>query len=395
MVSPSLIRKVFSASYIQRWNDKLRPIDFIELDKHALKMVIAYIIGSFERDTEGFSWREIIEGCFFELLQKIVLTDIKSPVFYMIKEHKEKYRQLNEFVYNDIQPTIAPLGKDVCDRFKAFFEHTDDTINKRILTASSTYASLWEFAIIRHGDPHGYDNAEIENAIMRKLQSYDDLAGMQQLTTHHDYQHFIDRCGELRYQVRWAGVHRIPHTSVLNHSLFVGLLSYLFSLEVSACPKRCYNNFFTGLFHDLPEVLTRDIISPIKRSVEGLKEILGEYEKQQMEKIIFPLLPAACVQEMHMFTESEKEGVITIDGAQRWVSSDEINTQYNDDRFNPRDGVFIKLADELAAYVESAEALRNGCTSERFTNAMQKVKEYYDAVGMVGGINTQELFKDL
>ncbi|MEK7649188.1 MAG: YfbR-like 5'-deoxynucleotidase [Patescibacteria group bacterium] len=395
MVSPHLIRKVFSASYIQRWNDKLRPIDFVELDKHALKMIIAYIIGSFEQGKEGFSWKEIIEGCFFELLQKIVLTDIKSPVFYMIKEHKEKYRQLNEFVYNEIEPTIAPLGPELCDRFRVFFEQTDNTINKRILTASSTYASLWEFAIIRHSDPHGYDNAEIENTIMRKLQTYDDLAGMQQLTTHHDYQHFIDRCGELRYQIRWAGAHRIPHTSVLNHSLFVALFAYLFSLEVGSCPKRCYNNFFTGLFHDLPEVLTRDIISPIKRSVEGLKDILGDYEKQQMEKIIFPLLPAHCVEEMHMFTEREKEGVITLNGSYQWVCPDEINAQYNEDHFNPRDGAFIKLADELAAYVESSEALRNGCTNERFTNAMQKVKEYYDAAGVVGGINTKELFKDL
>ena len=96
-----------------------------------------------------------------------------------------------------------------------------------------------------------------------------------------------------------------------------------------------------------------------------------------------------------MFTEREKEGVITLNGSYQWVCPDEINAQYNEDHFNPRDGAFIKLADELAAYVESSEALRNGCTNERFTNAMQKVKEYYDAAGVVGGINTKELFKDL
>ena len=395
MVSPGLIRKLFSASYIGRWNDKLRPIEFCELDKHAHKMIIAYIIGSFEQKHEEFSWIEIIEGAIFELFQKIVLTDIKSPVFYMIKEHEEKYRKLNDFVYQQVEPSITCLGEDFCKRFRTFFEKTDDTINKRILTASSAYASLWEFAIIRHSDPHGHENVEIQNTITHKLQQYEDLEGLKQLRAHRDYERFIDRCGELRYQVRWAGVHRVPKTSVLNHSLFVGLLSYLFSLEVHACPKRCYNNFFTGLFHDLPEVLTRDIISPIKRSVEGLKDIIGEYEKQQMEKIIFPLLPSHCSVEMHMFTENEKQGIATVGNDVRFVSSDEINAAYNEDRFNSRDGEFIKLADELAAYVESSEALRNGCTSERFTNAMQKVKEYYDTAGMVGGINTQELFKDI
>lgn len=394
MISRDLVFKLFSASYVGRWNDKFRPIDFVEMDKHAHKMIIAYIIGSFEQHHEGFSWIEIIEGAIFELLQKIILTDIKSPVFYMIKEHEEKYRKLNEFVYDQIEPYISNLGNDFCKRFKTFFEQSDDTINKRILTASSVYASAWEFTIIRHGDPHGYENTEIQNSLSRKLQQYEDLEGLKQLMMHHDYERLIDRCGELRYQVRWAGVHRVPRTSVLNHSLFVAMLSYLFSLDVSACPKRCYNNFFTGLFHDLPEVLTRDIISPIKHSIEGLKDLLGEYEKQQMEKIIFPLLPSQCVAEMHMFTENEKQGIATIEGSSRFVSSDEINRSYNDDQFNSRDGEFIKLADEFAGYVESVEALKNGCTSERFTRAIQEIKAYYGELGTVGGIDVRELFRE-
>ncbi|MGZ7169402.1 MAG: HD domain-containing protein [Halobacteriota archaeon] len=31
------------------------------------------------------------------------------------------------------------------------------------------------------------------------------------------------------------------------------------------CYRRRFHNFFGGLFHDLPEALTRDIISPVKR----------------------------------------------------------------------------------------------------------------------------------
>lgn len=394
MVSRDLAFKLFSASYIGRWNDKLRPIDFIEIDKHAHKMIIAYVIGSFEQHKKGFSWNEIFEGCIFELLQKIVLTDIKSPVFYMIKDHEEKYRQLNEFVYKEVEQFIRPLGESFCEHFRIFFERTDDTINKRILNASSAYASLWEFAIIRRGDLRGYENNEIQKNITRKIKQYSDIGGMKQLLSHQAYERLIDRCGELRYQVRWAGVHRVPKTSVLNHSLFVAILSYLFSLEVGACPRRCYNNFFTGLFHDLPEVLTRDIISPIKQSVEGLRDLLGEYERQQMEKIIYPLLPPQCIAEMHVFTENEKKGVATVNGGVRFVSSDEVNAAYNKDEYNPRDGEFIKLADEFAAYVESVEAMHNGCTNERFAGAAQNVKTFYDGLGKVGGVDVCELFRE-
>ena len=63
---------------------------------------------------------------------------------------------------------------------------------------------------------------------------------------------------------------RIPETSVAGHMLIVALLTYLLSLQMNPCQKRKYNNFFAGLFHDMPEVLTRDIISPVKNSIDGL-----------------------------------------------------------------------------------------------------------------------------
>ena len=52
------------------------------------------------------------------------------------------------------------------------------------------------------------------------------------------------------------------------------------------------NNFYTALFHDLPEVLTKDIITPVKKSVGGLEELIADYEEQEVEDKLLPLLPA-------------------------------------------------------------------------------------------------------
>ena len=135
---------------MQRWNDKLRPLQLIELDKHAHRMLIAYCIGKFHEGSESFSWTELIEGTLFELLQKTVLTDIKSPVLYRIKSDKEKYKKLNEFVIKELQPFFAPLDHSLGERFSTYFTHNDNTLSKRILTAASTYASQWEFEIIKN-----------------------------------------------------------------------------------------------------------------------------------------------------------------------------------------------------------------------------------------------------
>ena len=80
---PSLIELLYDAASIRRWNDQINPMDFTELDKQSHKMIIAYVLARFEEDqTAGsINWLHLIEGGLFEMLHRIVLTDIKPPIF--------------------------------------------------------------------------------------------------------------------------------------------------------------------------------------------------------------------------------------------------------------------------------------------------------------------------
>ncbi len=393
MISKALLLKIFDAAYMQRWNDKIRPVDLIELDKQAHKMVIAYFLGKFEEEAEGFSWIEIIEGGIFELLQRIVITDLKPPIFYKIREDPDKYRKLNEWVYSDLEPHILPLGSPFCERLKDYFSSIDETLNKRILSAAHFYSTKWEFNIIEWANPNSYEMNTIKEDLQRKQEKYYDLKGIAELAMYDKYRNFIDLCGQLRFQSRWANLHRIPKTSVLGHSLFVAIVSYLFSLQIEACKQRCVNNYFTGLFHDLPEVLTRDIISPVKRSVREIDYLIKEYEREQMEKEVYSLIPENWSPEFKMYTENEFESIVTVGGKTRKLSSQEINDKYNEDTFNPRDGELIRAADDLAAFVEAYVAILNGSPSEYFAEAKSSVIQRYSGV-TIGGVDCGEIFAD-
>src|SRR3990170_3694237 len=393
MIRKALLLKIFDAAYMQRWNDKIRPIELIELDKQAHKMVIAYFLGKFEEDKQGFNWTDVIEGGIFELLQRIVITDLKPPIFYKIKEDANKYKQLNEWVYKELEFILSPLGRDFCERFCSYFLRSDDTLNKRILSAAHFYATKWEFNIIEHANPDGYEIGAIRKNLQEKQERYYDLKGVDQLTKHSKYKNFIDLCGQLRFQSRWAHLHRIPKTSVLGHSLFVAILSYLFSLEIKACKKRCVNNYFTGLFHDLPEVLTRDIISPVKRSVEGLSELIKGYEKERMEQEVYVLLPERWHAEFGMFSEREFENFATVDGVPTIVSAADLQGKYNEDVFNPKDGELVKRADHLAAFVEAYAGIRNGSTSQDLQYARVKIGTQ-EQQAQYGGLHFGEIYSD-
>jgi len=218
---------------------------------------------------------------------------------------------------------------------------------------------------------------EIRKNIIDEQRKYENLKGIQELQNNKNLQTFIDLCGQLRFQLRWSHVRRLTHTSVLGHMLIVAILAYLFSLQIKACPRRRINNYFTGLFHDLPEALTRDIISPVKGAVEGISEIIKEYEKEQMRNKIYRILPNEWHPEMKMYAEDEFANFVKIKGKQLKVTQKEIREKYNDDKFNPRDGALIKACDDLAAFTEAYIAICNGANAEGLQEAKHKIKEQY------------------
>jgi len=311
----------------------------------------------------------------------------------MIKEDADKYSQLNDWVFKKLTPWLSPLGNELFSRFRDYFTGEKKSLNRRILEAAHFYATKWEFDIIERMNPKGYEISEIKKRLQDKQEEFYDLRGIQHLALYSKHRNFIDLCGQLRFQIRWSHTHRLPKTSVLGHMLIVALLSYLLSLEINACRKRSINNFFTGLFHDLPEVLTRDIISPVKSSVEGLSELIKEYEKEQMEKEVYGLIPQEWHKEMRRYTENEFASTIISDGKIEAKSSDEISALFNEDLYDPRDGEIIKATDILAAFLEAHLALKNGLTSMEMENSKNNLKnEYRDAV--IAGIRFGEIYAD-
>lgn len=395
MITKGLILKIFSAANIQRWNDKMRPVDLTELDKQAHKMIIAYLLGKLEEEEgEGnVPWVDIIEGGIFELLQRIVLTDLKPQIYYRIKEDRVKYAKLNEWAYRQLHAVIEPLGRDFCGKFKNHFSTSNDTPSKKILSAAHFYATKWEFDIIERANPNGYEIAEIRQQIQEEHEKYYDVKGIKELILYSKLKSFIDLCGELRFQIRWSATPRIPKTSVLGHMLTVAILSYLFSLEMNACNSRRINNYFTGLFHDLPEVLTRDIISPVKGSVRGLSQLIKQYEKEEMERNVYGLIRKEWRKDMKLFTENEFSNIVTINGKVVSKNPDEISLNFNSDEYNPRDGELVKTVDELALFVEAYLSSKYGINAPELELQKNSLKTKYFGK-FISGINIGRLYED-
>jgi putative hydrolase of HD superfamily len=393
MVGKDLLVALFQAAEMRRWNDKLCPIPLTELDKQGHKMTIAYVLGKFAEHESGFSWAEIIEGGLFEYFERLTLTDIKPQVFERIKANEETFTELKKEVYTRFTPLIADLdGLD--ERFEAYLCHPQDSINRKILDAAHFYATKWEFDIIKHENWNDYEIDEIQRGLQRRQEALSDVEGLQKLSLFPTYRSFVDLCGRLRFQVRWGQLYRIPRTSVLGHMLIVAILSYLFSLTIDACSKRRTNNYFAGLFHDLPEVLTKDVISPVKRASTGVDRFVKEFEREEMQRRIYrpKLIPQAWEPEMRMFTEDEFASKVTVEGKLQNTTSDAITASYNQDLYNPVDGELVKATDDLAAFMEAYLALQNGISNAQLRTAVREKSLFYRHK-TIAGIDFGKVYK--
>ncbi|HHX77849.1 MAG TPA: HD domain-containing protein [Firmicutes bacterium] len=364
----------------------------MEIDKQAHKMIIAYVIAKFEEEEglEPLNWRRLIEGGIFEFFHRIILTDIKPPVYHqLIKQSGEK---LNTWVLEKLKNRVDAVQGGFYENFQRYL--LDDTFCKRekkILRASHYLATNWEFKIIYNLNRNIYGVEETKNKIENELEVHSSLVGVQKLAPGENIYNFIDLVGQLRFQKRWAHSPRVPETSVLGHMLIVAVLAYLLSLELSACDKRASNNFYTGLFHDLPEVLTRDIISPIKRAVEGLDNLIKEIELKQVEERILPLLPQGWHREIRYYVLDEFKSKIIAEEKVKTIQADEINKHYNEDRFSPVDGEIIKGCDDFAAYIEAFLSISHGISSHHLRDALTSLYAKYENK-IIGGVDFGQLF---
>lgn len=391
-IRKALLRRIFSGSFMQRWNDRLRPCALFEIDKQAHKMIVAAELLSRacqgQPETEYYSLSEaIIEGALFDYLFRTVTTDIKPQLFYRIQENEEHYAKLLEYVLKELNPLLSSLGDDFRERFESWHRDRNfDSKERHLLRAAHLTASYWEFRLIAPINEFDPEIPEINKSMHDRLMVLcPHVSGLEDILDHETAMgRFTSFCGQLRFQRRWTTIPRIPETDVLGHTFFVAVVSYLYSRILGFCQARCVNNFFGGLFHDLPELLTRDIITPVKQSSPDIKQLIHIYEQEELESHVFrPLLKAG----EHNFArrlgyylgvgcDNEFCERMETNGQVRMLGSfDEMQQDHNKDESNGLDGYIVKACDKLSAFLEADESIRNGIASTYLCSAHMRLRE--------------------
>ncbi|MCL2838552.1 MAG: HD domain-containing protein [Oscillospiraceae bacterium] len=407
LISRKLANKLFDAFSIYRWNDRIRPINLVEMDKQAHKAVLAFVIASMEdKEATPIDWEYIVDGIVFALLKNIVLSDIKSTVISKIKsDYPDDYKELNKWVVEQYKEFIE--DENVLKKFEEFLINDSENVKLElsILKAAHKYSSKREFDIIKRANDSFPRIDIIEKTLNEEVEEFKHLKAISMLEDKENRTLFNAMCliEQLRYQVRWSQTPRIPQTSVLGHSMYVALLMYFLSKKLGACKQRLVNNFFAALFHDLPESVTRDIISPVKQATDNFPKIIKEIEKKICDEELYPKFPD------HMFPnflprlkylmgdlpEIDDEfcnRIIRNNKVEKLNDKTNVNKIYNENIYDLVDGRLIKVCDDVAAFMEATKSRDHGITSKQIQDGIAGLTKKYMRTNKISGVDVKEFF---
>jgi putative hydrolase of HD superfamily len=422
MITYALAAKLFEGFSILRWNDRLRPVELIEMDHHALKSIVTYFLGkaaeSSPKHKISIDWRNIVDGNVYDLLGKITTSDIHAEVRKRLKKKAGDVFAKN--IMDDWSKPALNLGTDFGkdEKFERYIRATPEkkSVQFYILRYAHKYASLCEFDIVQLFSLDKGDNKRIKNEIedsMRKViqSSFDSIASDLLDEDESDIRNVFRIIERLRYQIRWSQTPRIPSTSVLGHCMYSAVLAYFISIEAGLNDERIANNFYAALFHDMPEALSRDIISPVKKADKKIQEVVEEIERKMCEDKIFKKIPEAWRDDFRFITGqmclNGKNNLIReqLDGSdpdkdkqiKEFKDHGEFSNRIKTDKAkyeiipwgkdkdnsepyketmdgyfdkNGIDGKILKICDGISAYMEARMSIQHGIRSPHLDNGI-------------------------
>nr|MDD3719830.1 HD domain-containing protein [Candidatus Gracilibacteria bacterium] len=353
MIGTLLKLMLTSGISMKRWNNFPRIEDISHLDNVGFTLHIAMFLSFLEEQSGKVVDKEfIIKKIIFNSIKILVLSDINSGTRnYIEKVNKDIFIKLEQKVYDYIFSFDAPdyLKDDIIQTI----HNKDKLLELSIIESSKRYAGYKECLVNREvfADMYEVPYKDIMTQLDEKRK---DLKSLDMLLKNPNYEKYLSNIRKLSHSLRWNQQKRMFPISVMSHLVLITFLSYVLGTIENHKNGKNLNIFelmFKALYHDIPEAITGDIITPTKKAIHGFEEILEEVERDMLEDYLF------------------------------YYVGDEYEAYVKDYMLNPwtgEEGPYVKAADIISALFEAKIEVNYGSTNfiEIYRNIKRKVNTF-------------------
>lgn len=286
-----------------RWNNFPRVVDTTHMDNVGATLHTALFISYLERKE---TWKKIdklylIKKILFHSFASLILSDINSGTKDYIKRldsdifsdlYKGAYNRFLEyetldFLRNDFVNTLEESEKKLED--KIFFSAKKYVGYFECRTNAKVFSEMYEVPLL-------WLKKELE-ALWESLQ------GLKHLLQNESYEKYVAHIYRLSFSMRWNQCQRTIPISVMSHKVIVTYLSYIIWMigNENGENNDIANMLMRAIYHDVPEAITWDIITPTKKAVQGFEKLLEKVEKTMMDDYLFTYIPHEYQTELEPF----------------------------------------------------------------------------------------------
>ncbi len=278
-----LMTRMFS---MRRWNNKPTVENNSEASNSGFVLHVAHLLAMIESlDGKSVDLQKLLVRGALKDMPKCILSDISL-------ETKRIINALSPNLWQKVyMSSVDEVLKHVPEKWSGIFRDAminsrDDSIEGEILEAADLYAAYVEAEL--NSRLFGEYFSEIRDNIEKKLKDAK-LHSLKVLLSDSNMKEYLTRVRSLSHAIRWNQHVRTVQTTVSGHTLFVVFVAHLIALKNGKVDT--LNVMERALFHDVPEALTGDIISPTKRRVKGFENVIENVESKMVHEILLPLLP--------------------------------------------------------------------------------------------------------
>lgn len=332
---------------MKRWNNYPRVEDVSHLDNIGYVMHVSLFLAYIEeKNGQKIDKAFLLKRIMFQSLSKLILSDISSWTRdYIMALDNEIFSKLEKKALGVILEREAP--EYIKEDMHLVLENTSKQKELDIIEAAKQYAAYRECLVNQKVFSDMYEvplrciNKELE-------QRRSTLHSLDILLKNDNYIKFLSHIRRLSHSLRWNQEKRGFPISVMSHLVVITYIVYIIGMIENDSAKNydIEELLLRTIYHDIPEAITGDIITPTKKAVPWFDTLLEKVEVKMMDDYIFSYV---------------------------WDDYKNSVEEYMLQPFEGEIGKIAKYADIVSALLEAKVEVNHG--SENFKEIYRKIKK--------------------
>ncbi|EKE27461.1 MAG: hypothetical protein ACD_3C00205G0014 [uncultured bacterium (gcode 4)] len=273
---------------MKRWNNYPRIESVSLLDNLWFSLHTALFLAHLEESEWKTVDKEfIIKRMLFNSFKRLILSDINSWTRdYIWKQDRDILLTIENKAIKYILSLEWP--DYMRDDIRETLYNEDKALELRIISASKKYAWYRECMVNERVFPDIYD-ISLQNIKISLEEKWKELQSLKTLLQNDNYNKYLSQIRRLTHSMRWNQHNRIYPISVMSHLVVITFITYVMtSIEKHHWKDfDMLDNLMRAIYHDIPESITWDIITPTKKAAPWFSEVLEKVEINMMNDYFF------------------------------------------------------------------------------------------------------------